>query len=279
MSNCGRWCDYPEAYITLPTVVVISGLDASGNYLNWTDAELKDTDHLLALKNSHLNLINSSQIDYDNQKTVQATDHINDYLIFKQHTEMSEQKLHGPTIGYNKDTAKSWYYHDVNGISNNHCSPHSYSNTRISEANEGIFNRCKNAYSLDDNLRKTHSIFGDSISSNIKQSNRSYIVNATTHKAFYYNVIIRLKDLPLFKNFPTLLKGGNFKINLVLNQCEFQFSTGNTLGNMSFLQNTFNGKMTNPVMVSSDSVKYRGVDYDTAVSGDAYFSSVQPYYP
>ena len=136
LSNGGRWCDYTKAYITLPTVVVIS---APG--VDWTDDHLKETDHLLALKNSHLNLINSCQIDYGNQKTVPATDHINDYLIFKQHTEMSDQdqKLHGPTIGYNKNTAKSWYYHDVNGVSNNHCTPLALSATRLTESNEGFF--------------------------------------------------------------------------------------------------------------------------------------------
>ena len=264
LSNGGRWCDYTEAYITLPTVVVIS---APG--VDWTADNLKDTDHLLALKNCHLNLINSCQIDYGNQKTVQATDHINDYLIFKQHTEMSEQDqlLHGPTIGYAKDTAKSWYYDISNGVCNNHCSPSVSTTTRLTASNEGFYNRCKNTHSLDDDIRGVHAIYGDSGSSNIKQSNRSYVVNASTHKAFYYNVILRLKDLPLFKSFPPLLKGGNFKINLTLNQCEFQFSTGNEQDNMLFLQNTFNGKMTNPVMISSDTVNMRNVDYEAQTSG------------
>ena len=270
LSNGGRWCDYTEAYITLPVVVAIS---APG--VDWTGANFKDTDHLLALKNSHLNLINSCQIDYGNQKTVQATDHINDYLIFKQHTEMSQQDelLHGPTIGYAKDTAKSWYYHDVNGVSNNHCTPLALSATRLTETNEGFLNRCNNTHSLDDNLRKVHSIFGNANASNIKQSNGSYIVNATTHKAFYYNVIVRLKDLPLFKSFPALLKGGNFRINLTLNQCEFQFTTGVTLGTMSFLQNTFNGRMTNPVMVSSDSLPLVIVDYADRTSSNGNVES------
>ena len=269
LSNGGKWCDYTEGYITLPVVTVIS---APG--VDWTVGSVKDTDYLLALKNSNLNLINSCQIDYGNRSVVQSTDHINSYLIFKQHTEMSEQdqKLHGPTIGYHKDNSKSWYYDNVNGVCNNGCAPlASLVPTRLTEINIGFLNRCKTTHSLSDNLRGVHSIFGDATSSNIKQSNRSYIVNATTHKAYYYNVIIRLKDLPLFRSFPALLKGGNFKINLTLNQCEFSFSTGASLGNMEFQPNTFNGKMTNPVMVSSAVVKIIGTD-----SGGATIDEIVP---
>jgi hypothetical protein len=257
LSNGGRWCDYTEAFITIPTVCVISGVaTVGGAVVDWTANHIKESDMLLVMKNSNLNLINSCQIDYGNRSVVQQTDHINDYLIFKQHTEMSAQdeELHGATIGYGKDTARSWYWDANNGVCNNKLYPFADSVFRhSSEVNSGAFERAKTRFSTDDDASARAQLFG---ADSIKQSNRSYIRNTTTHKAYYHNAIVRLKDLPFFQSMPSLLKGGNFKITLTLNQCQFQFSSaadaGGQVGALSYITNSFNGKLTNPVMVSSN---------------------------
>jgi hypothetical protein len=273
LSNGGRWCDYTEAYITIPTVTVISGtVNAGGAVINWTAADIRDSDMLLVMKNSHLNLINSCQIDYGNRSVVQQTDHINDYLIFKQHTEMSAQdeELHGSTIGYAKDNSRSWYWNAANGVCNNKLAPQTESVFRhSSEVNSGAFARSLACFGTDDNLQGRANIFG---ADSVKASNRSYIVNTATHKAYYHNAIVRLKDLPFFQSMPSLLKGGNFKITLTLNQCQFQFTTGADIaavvegdeevdavpvrvGPLTYVTNSFNGKLTNPVMVASNECK------------------------
>lgn len=258
LSNGGRWADYTEAFITIPVVCVVSGVTA-GAAVNWTAAHVKDSDMLLVMKNSNLNLINSCQIDYGNRSVVQQTDHINDYLIFKQHAEMSiqDEELHGSTIGYAKDSSRSWYWDDQNGVCNNKVYPFGESVFRhTGEVNTGAFERCKTRFATDDDVTSRSSVFG---ADSVKQSNRSYIKNTATHKAYYYNAIVRLKDLPFFASMPSLLKGANFKITLTLNQCQFTFSTGadggGALGPMTFNTNSFIGKLTNPVMVASNVVE------------------------
>lgn len=253
LSNSGKWCDYTEAFITIPTVSVISGVD-----VNFTADHVKDSDMALVFKNSHLNLINSCQIDYGNQSAVQQTDHINDYLIFKQHTELSmqDEELHGPTIGYAKDSSRSWRWSQVNGICNNDVGTALGVVARHSAAvNKGMFERSQVYFARDDTINGRTAIFGADDNA-VKQSNRSYIVNAADHKAYYHNVIVRLKDLPLFQSMPSLLKGGNFKITLTLNQCEFKFTTAAdadaVAGVMTYTPANFQGKLTNPLMVAAN---------------------------
>jgi hypothetical protein len=263
LSNGGRWCDYTEAYITIPVVCVVTGkLTAAPNtVVNWTADHVKDSDMLLVMKNSNLNLINSCSIEYGNNKVCQQTDRINDYLIFKQHSEMSiqDEELHGPTIGYTKDSASSWYWSPVNGVCNNRldCVQSRSGLRQSSSANTGMYERAKIFSSVSDADSSKNSVLGadgDFVDKQVlKQSNRSYVVNTATYKAFYYNAVVRLKDLPFFATMPSLLKGGDIKIILTLNQCEFKFTTGADLGGMAYVPNSFTGKLTNPVMISSDS--------------------------
>jgi hypothetical protein len=270
LSNGGRWCDYTEAYITIPTVCVVTGKLTANPYtvVNWTANHVRDSDMMLVMKNSNLNLINSCQIDYGNRSVVQQTDHINDYLIFKQHSEMSAQdeELHGPTIGYAKDSSSSWYWDGVNGVCNNNLDTVQSRSTcrHSSDINTGMFARSKSVCSVSDPNSTRVSVLGADAGATLKQANRDYVINTATHKAYYYNAIVRLKDLPFFASMPSLLKGGNFKITLTLNQCQFQFTTGDGLGTMAYVTNSFNGKLTNPVMISTDAVESSVGDVDSA---------------
>jgi hypothetical protein len=256
LSNGGKWCDYTEAYLTIPLVCVMSGegLDANGDTyaIDFTAAHIKDSDFALGFKNSNLNLINSCAIEYGNRSLVQATDYINDYLIFKQHSEMSEmdEAVHGPTIGYAKDNSKSWYYEAYNGVCNNN-NPGFVDNPlcNVEVANDGLRKRQESFRNI--NNRVGHgSIYGDSAA--LKKNNGTYIENHTTYKAYYTTAIIRLKDLPVFRDCPALMKGANFKITLTLNQCVFEFTK--TANALRFKPSSFNGKQTNPLMVTASQV-------------------------
>lgn len=270
LSNGGRWCDYTEAYITIPVVVVVSGVvDAGGAVVDFTVDHLKHSDMLLTLKNSYLNLINSCQIKYGNTSRIQQTNYINQYLIFKQHTEMSQQdeELHGPTIGYAKDTSNSWYYNDTNGVCNNKLGSLKPSALRHSAVpNSGMYKRAMFSNGVGDATSNQDSVLGAD-GSNLKQSSRNYIVNTATYKAFYYNAVLRLKDMPLFASFPSLLKGGNFRIELTLNQCKFTMNTTNALGVLNY--SAYEGRQTNPVLVSAanySSVEGKATDRQSVVS-------------
>jgi hypothetical protein len=188
LSNSGKFCDYTEAFITIPTVSVLTGSDADGtNPVSFVANHVKESDMTLVFKNSHLNLINSCQIDYGNTSAIQQTDHINDYLIFKQHTELSmqDEELHGPTIGYAKDSSRSWYWDADNGICNNETGFVVDTLQRHSAGvNKGMFDRSQVYFGNDDTLGGRQQIFGDEA---VKQSNRSYIINHAQHKAYYYH--------------------------------------------------------------------------------------------
>ncbi len=271
LSNGGKWCDYSEAYLTIPVVTVLTGLQTGSEVVNFTADHIKDSDFAIGFKNSNLNLINSCMIEYGNRQLVQATDHINDILIFEQHMTMSEQDelLHGPTIGYAKDSAESWRYDDVNGIVNNNGSNLPFVNVvKNACSNEGYHKRLQEFDSFDNSVPNGHeAIFGNV--DVLKKNNGNYIENFPTHKVYYKNAIIRLKDLPVFKNCSSLMKGANFKITLTLNQCMFKFSThASDRGKMSFEPSSFNGKQTNPVMVSCDESQVVSASDDTTSIGN-----------
>jgi hypothetical protein len=253
LSNGGRWCDYPEAFFTIPVMYVITGANADGTgVVDWTAEHISDSDFALGLKNSHINLINSCAIEYGNRSLVQATDYINDYLIFKQHTEMSEQDeiLHGSTIGYNKDKSTSWYYDPVNGVCNNNsCEMFENACCNINIKNDGLRKRQE----VFKNIKRPggcnySAIFGDN-NNQYKADNGTYIENTSSHKVYYKSVIIKLKDLPVFSQCPNLMKGANFKITLTLNQCMFKFKK--TTDGLEFIPSSFSGKQTNPMMIAS----------------------------
>ena len=105
LSNNGKITDYKNGFFTIPLVDVVTG-ENGGNPVDFTAAHIKESDLLLCRKNSSLNMIDSVSIQYQNQAGIQETRNINQYLIFKQHSEMSldDEYVNGPTIAYAKDT-------------------------------------------------------------------------------------------------------------------------------------------------------------------------------
>ena len=258
LSNNGKWADYRDAIITIPVVIVMTGKTTADAVV---DFEASNTDLTLALKNSSINLINSIGIKYGNKNLVQVTDRINDYLVFKQHTELSEQDvaIHGETIGYAKDTGDSWYYNAVNGVCNNNNLSTLKLASNYTEANVGMRERQMKFRNMDNTKASYSSIFN---TDDFEKDNQAYIVDTTTYKAYYYNAVLRLRDLPVFDKLG-LMKGANFSINLTLNQCTFSFTMSAT-GAMTFNQSSFSGKLTNPVMVANRSSTNYAFTGDTA---------------
>jgi hypothetical protein len=259
LSNNGRWNNFYEAWFVKPCVFVVTGKNTETNAdINWTAAHISDSDLLLGIKNSNLNLINSCAIDYGNQQCTQASDYLNQYLIYKQHESMSRQDeyLNGSTIGYAKDSSMSWRYEAGKGICNNM----NYS----LDATQG----CQNVKPVNEGMRKRQECFvrvdatgmgKDTVLGtieNLKKTGQNYVVNYTTHKVYFYNAVIRLRDLPVFSECG-LMRGANFRISLTFNQCLFKV-TKSTQGVLSFSQNNFQGKLTNPLMIAENKITTRG---------------------
>jgi hypothetical protein len=258
LSNNGRWCDYNHnAYMTIPCVFVVTGRVAGAAAdIDWTANHITDSDLLIGFKNSNLNLINSIAIDYGNKQCVQATDHINQYLVFKQHELFSEEDevLNGPTIGYAKDSSESYYFNDADGrglFNNMNCDVVSSSVQIGNVCNNGFKKRQEVFRRVNPSSLLQEDLFGATlveIVNNLKTSGDNFVVNYDTHKVYYYNAIVRLKDLPVF-NKTKLMKGANWRITMTLNQCIFDVSKDNA-GLMTFDQTSYNGKNTNFLMVA-----------------------------
>lgn len=285
LSNNGKWVDYNHgAYITIPCVFVVSGVDGNGDVIDWKNsAHIKDSDLLLGFKNSNINLINSIAIDYGNKQCVQATDYINQYLIFKQHETFGEEdeEMNGPTIGYARDNSESYYFKDADnqGLFNNMNS-------------ESLLSSVENSQVANDGLRKRQSVFrrvqGDSssqsklfgldenkVATTLQEAGENFVFNYSTHKEYHYNAIIRLKDLPVF-NKVGLMKGANWRITMTLNQCIFDVSKS-AAGVLTFNQSTYTGRNTNFLMVADNkrtvkiaNIANNGQSTDLTTAGGAY---------
>lgn len=268
LSNNGRWCDYGnDAYFSFPLMLTATGVNA-GNAVDWTAGASRATDFILALKNSNYNLIHSIQVEYSNTNVVQLTPYINTYLNFKLHSELSyeDELLNGPTIGYSKDTSTSWRYEPVASVYGRGLCNNANSNVKVSSAseftgelfNEGMRNRQNNYQRIvatDLSLMNNREIIYGANSAPVQKSGVNCIDATNTYKVWYYDAILRLKDLPFFNKLP-LIRGAYLKITLNVNQCIFKVSKSAT-GLLDFdpASLTLQGG-TNPLMVSASIVPY-----------------------
>lgn len=252
LSNNGRIADYRHGYITIPMVDVVTGTNGV-NDIDFTADHIKESDLLLCRKNSSLNMIDSVAVQYQNESGVQEIRNINQYLIYKQHERLSvdDEALNGPTIGYAKDTSDSWSYDAANGLMNNNNSTNYLDGVdHINKCNEGMHERQKIFSKVVDTANQSNRNLVLGSNDNIKDVNRNYIVNGTNFKAYYYTLVIRLKELSnIFEDCPPM-KAGLFKLTVNFNQCIFKVTKVNNT-TMSFLPANFNGRGTNPLMIAS----------------------------
>jgi len=261
LANSGQMPNYAEGMIILPVVIRVS-CNNNNDWSELTNAR-PGTDFMLALKNSHVQIVHSIGINMNNMDILQPVPLSNAYLTFIQHSELSteDELLNSPLHGYCKDSSSSWSYVADNpngsfvgdsrgvGLCNN-------SNFGLVQGlavndtyNEGMFRRQKliNKYSADKIL-----ILGDEAKNSTEC--KSYVLNTNNGKYYFYDVVLRLKDLAphFFPNFP-LTTGVKFKITLTLNNnISFQFSK-NINGAFVFNPATFSNvsSATNPIMIAS----------------------------
>jgi len=137
LSNAGGWINWSEAYMVLPLVVQLTStnpaslpytLNPGDNLDNATTTTLGD--YSWAFKNGFWNIINSMNVEFNNQNIIQQTPLTNVFRSFKAHTSFSQDDLlnEGSSLGYYPDNAGSWKYSagystDGNGLSNNRDAP------------------------------------------------------------------------------------------------------------------------------------------------------------
>lgn len=190
LSNNGKWCDYRNGFISIPVVVKLE------KKVGAVDLSL---DQLLDIKSSNINIADSIAVEYNNQNVVQQTANISPYLVFRQHTTFSLQDTYINThTGYRKDSSALWEYATGTGITNN-----------------------KKAY-MDNtyNFIKSNAV-EVMTDDDIKNKGENTFEPDTAGHIYYYDFIIRLKDLLFFEKIP-MIRGANIRITINLNQFELQ---------------------------------------------------------
>lgn len=254
LANSGQMPNYAEGIIILPIVIRVSC--AANN--DWTGATRAGTDFMLALKNSHVQLVHSIGINMNNMDILQPVPLSNAYLSFIQHSELSteDELLNSPLHGYCKDSSSSWSYVPATSADSRGIGICNNSNFGLINGlsvndtfNEGMYRRQKlfNKYNTD----KLLVLGAESVN---EKECKSYISNRNDGKYFFYDVVLRLKDIAphFFPNFP-LTTGVKFKITLTLNNnISFQFRK-NANGNFVYDPATFSNvtSATNPLMIAA----------------------------
>lgn len=186
ISTNGTWADFRNAYISIPLVCTI----------NSTEDMAQPTKPKLIF-NNNLNIINNISVHYNSTNVVEQNDNINPYLIFKQHTEQSyNDTLINSHTGYKKFD-RNWSYTAKKGIGNEVVE---FGNK---EDFENVADANKSLVLNADNVEK-------------KGENYFVVVSNKIH-VYYYDCIIRLRDLPFFDKMP-LIRNSVVKITLNLNQ-------------------------------------------------------------
>ena len=211
LSNNGRWMDFKNGFMSIPLVMTLTR-DA-GHAISAEDAK-----QLLQMKASNLSIIDSIQIEANGVSVVQQTRNIVPILIFKQNSSLglNDLELHSQTMGYQKHSSEDWSYVDAEGLHND------------STMDKKFYHEEKNAgvQSLDD----------------LKTSGSNYQQvsgDGLTH-VFYYDCIIRLKDLPFFEKMP-LIRGALLRITLTLNQGDSKITVSG--GNKTNVSSSLSGSL------------------------------------
>jgi hypothetical protein len=267
LANNGKYNAYNEGIISLP-LVVVARRSTLATVNGVADSAMSDNDYLLALKNSHVNLIHSMSVDYNNSNAVQPVQYLNSYLTFKQHSEMSteDEELNGPLLGYAKDSSTSWSYSAGESVAGrgimNHFNPilkvNGGSNYEGATENSGMVKR-QGYFGKFQNANGKELVMISTDDEGRKKNCTNMIHNPDVNtKVIYYDCTIRLKDLPFFQNLPPI-RSGTLRINLTLNNnVSFTFqklANGNVVYNPQSFANT--SGLTNPLMISPSTTAVR----------------------
>jgi hypothetical protein len=196
ISNNGKWSDFQNAYISIPLVMTVTR-DA-GHAITAADAQ-----DLLQMKGSNLSLIDSIQVEMNNTIVVQSTKNISPLFNFKKHTSMStnDVELHGHTDGYQKHSSADWSWSAPEGLHND------------SSMGSKFYHEEKLPVVSVADLKSS--------GSNCQSQSPAVVGGAAAGiiNHFFYDCVIKLKDLPFFEKLP-MIRGGLVKLTLTLNQSD-----------------------------------------------------------
>ena len=267
-SNNGRFINLSDAFIVIPIVMQLNSSDASVDF-----SVIAQSEQVLSLKNTE-SLIHNVSLDFGNGSIMVKTDHINQYLLFRKHTDTISDEEHVHDIsGYTFDDSTSASYTDVlssqgAGLCNNFTSdvPISSASQLVgSICNHGAKKRGEKCASLvsQNGLELITGASAD-VENMFKDVGRDYVERTADSIYWFRNAVLRLKDIcPFFASpdCPKLLRGSVFRLSLTVNQCRFDVLK-TTAGMMSAPTNLMiPSGGCNPLMVAAS---YKSVTQKTS---------------
>jgi hypothetical protein len=239
LANNQRWLNYQEAYLEIPFQIDFkSSVDITAAGVNAYTA---------GLKNGYYQIIDSMQVDLNNQNIVQLQNNLNMLVNYKVLTSFSQDDLDklGPSIGVGPDTAESYTFSATTSVNGDgYCNNRNIREAEIQEYdirsynNAGLYNRQKYTTAISpiaanqtDALPTTsNGTTGESI---YRAEGANYMtadtgVGAARVYSWVILATIRLKDICDWFDKVPLMKGANYRFTINYNSCKTEISASHT---------------------------------------------------
>lgn len=232
LANNQRWLNYQEAYLEIPFQI-----DFKASF-DITAAGVINS-YAAGLKNGYYQIIDSMQVDLNNQNIVQLQNNLNMLVNYKVLTSFSQDDLAklGPSIGVEPDTAESYTFSAVasesgDGYANNRDirDPNLEGFLNRSDTNDGLYTRQRFTTAIspitalqtdalpttgiDDNATKVYVAEGSNY--------MTYDTAAAAARVYSWVILatIRLKDICDWFDKVPLMKGANYRFTINYNSCK-----------------------------------------------------------
>lgn len=238
IANSGAYVNWQESYIVAPLILGVSCNNARFSTDGSQNAKVCEA---IGLKNGFWNIVNSFNIEYNNQTVVQQTAFTNVHRSFKAHTSFSQDDLKNEamTLGYYPDTPNTWSFKASPGNANGVGVINTENNTGFATRNSWIYGQTANQTTVMPLASRS-----DNFSS-------TFTVESTTKAYFTIYAKLRLKDLADFFGKTPLLKGSTIRLLINTNQVtNFSITYGAAL--ITTVSTPSLQGYSNPVMVDTE---------------------------
>ena len=262
LANNSRWLNYKEGLLEIPFMINFKSSISAVASEDYVSA------FVAGLKNGYYQIIDSMQVDLNNQNIVQLQNNLNVLVNYKVMTSFSQDDLNklGPALGICPDSSDSYLFSAGassygDGYSNNRNIAKTNSFTARNTTNEGFFKRqCQLTANAVSAALQTDYLPVTGVDANAAgvydAEARNYFRSdggTTTARVWTWVVMatIRLKDLCSFFEHVPLMKGANFRFTINYNSTLTTITTVKSGVTMVTTTATQLSGHTNPVILAS----------------------------
>lgn len=286
LANSGKWTNYQEAYFEIPFLVSFKS-----STKDVTAAGLVNS-YVMGLKSGYYHIIDSMQVDMNNQNICQSQNYLNILTNYKVLTSFSQDDLNklGAVLGVYPDDADSYTFSagadaDGDGYSNNRNSIPSTSFTTRATTNSGFLIRQKSTTALSPisgnqtDYLPTTGTTTDAAEVYGKEGDNYLSATTEAAAARVYTLVviatIRLKDLADWFDKVPLMRGANYRFTVNYNSCNTTITTTYAAGppvvtTMVTASHIQLSGHSNPVMIASSGANNGSNALVVGAAGDVF---------